>query len=503
MTNCTDHTAPRPSTLAPRGRRLSFSLSAAFALVAGAVTLLASTEASAQEWMKDRRYQEGAGIRTGNLELHPGIGAEVGYDSNYFLRTYKEGNQYVNGAPNLPVREAGLLRVTPSLSLSTLSNQRTEGSTQPQAVAFRAGIAATYREFIGVQEIRDQRNVSGNAYARLDVFQNRPVGFGVFANYQRLIQPSVVSDPNLSFNRSDVGAGAEVVALPGGGALDLRLGYQFFGAFFEESNGVPYTNTTHEISMRNRWRFRPRTALFHDTTLRFISYPNADRALNYLNNSTPLRTRLGLTGLVTDRFSVLVAAGYGATFFEKANRASTQQYDSLNAQAEATFYLSQNNGAGDPNNASLLLSTLTLGYVRDFQNSLLGNYYDSNKGYARVVYFFGGRALLQLDGYFEALGYPQPYYNAPATGEIVPVKGADGITPTGDFTNFHVGGTLFGEYRFTDAFALNATLDYSQTISDTQLQTTVTNGPVAANAPTLFDLNWRRFQALVGVRVFF
>ncbi|HSO35563.1 MAG TPA: hypothetical protein VLT33_23705 [Labilithrix sp.] len=452
--------------------------------------------------MKDRRYEEGAGIRAGNLELHPGIGGEIGYDSNFFLRTHKEDPRFVNGAPQNPPVESGVLRITPSFTVSTLSPQRMDSPlAQAPAVTFRAGIAATYREFLGPQEIRDQRNISGNANARLDIFQGRPLGFGVFANYQRLIQPSVVSDPNLSFNRSDVGAGAEVIAIPGGGTLDLRAGYQFFGALFEESNGAPFTNLTHELSVRNRWRFRPRTALFHDTSLRFISYPNAERAVNYLNDSTPLRTRVGLTGLLTDRFGVLLAAGYGATFFQKANQVSTTQYDSLNAQAEGTFYLSQSSGAGEPGQATLLLSTVSVGFVRDFQNSLLGNYYDSNKGYAKVVYFFGGKMLMQLDGYFEALGYPQPFYNS-ATGPT-PVNGANGA-PTGSFTNFKVGGTLFGEYRITDAFGLNATFDYAQTISDTAIETG--GGPAgAAGAPgtSLFDLNWRRFQAFIGARLFF
>ena len=57
-----------------------------------ALAFFAPRSALAQEWLKDRRYEEGAGIRTGDLELHPGIGGEVGYDSNYFLRTNKESN---------------------------------------------------------------------------------------------------------------------------------------------------------------------------------------------------------------------------------------------------------------------------------------------------------------------------------------------------------------------------------------------------------------------------
>ncbi len=467
-----------------------------FAAAAVASSLFfAPKVASAQQWLKDRRYQEGQGIRAGDLELHPGIGGEVGYDSNWFLRTDKTDPRYINGAPQHPPTDGGLLRITPSLTLNTVRPKGADGAAAPSPVAFTAGVAATYREFFGKQELRDQRNVSGNATARLDINNGRPVAFGVFASYQRLIQPAVVADPNLSFNRSDVGAGADVTVTPGGGTLDLRAGYQFYGALFEESNGVPYTNLTHEVSVKNRWRFRPRTALFSETTLRFISYPNAARALNYLNDSTPLRTRFGVTGLVTDRFGVLLAAGYGATFFKNPAAVSSPQYDSINAQAEGTIYLSQGAGVDEPGKATLLLSTITFGYTRDFQNSLLGNYFESNKGYAKIAYMFGNNVLLSLEGYGEALSYPQPYFLS-AAGPVA-VNGANG-RPTGDFTNYRVGGVLFVEYRITPAFGVNATADYAQMISDVALDA----GGAAGN-PSLFDLSWRRFQGFLGARYFF
>jgi len=70
-----------------------------FAPSAVAVVLLASRAASAQsqytaqpdspQWLKDRRYNEGIGVRAGDLEIHPGIAGEAGYDSNWFLRSEK------------------------------------------------------------------------------------------------------------------------------------------------------------------------------------------------------------------------------------------------------------------------------------------------------------------------------------------------------------------------------------------------------------------------------
>ncbi len=466
------------------------------ALAIGASLFLVPKQASAQAWLADRRYLEGEGLRSGDFEFHPGIGAELGYDSNWFLRSDKSDPRFVNGAPQNPPTDGGLLRITPSVALNTVRPK--DPTAAPSPVGFSGVASATYREFFGKQELRDQRNVSGAAQVRLDINNGRPVAFGVFASYQRLIQPSVVGDPNLSFNRSDVGAGADVTVTPGGGTLDMRFGYQFLGALFEDSQGVPYTNFTHEVSVRNRWRFRPRTALFSETTLRWVSYPNAQRALNYLDDSTPLRTRFGITGLVTDRFGLLVAAGYGATFFQKPELASTSQYDSINAQAEGTFYLSQGAGNNEPGQATLLLSTISFGYVRDFQNSLLSNYYTSNKGYAKIVYMFGNKVLLSLNGYAEALSYPQPFFNGP-TGPVA-VNGANGA-PTGDFTNYRVGGALFLEYKLTSALAINATFDYAQMISDVALDQG--GAVVPGGQRQLYDLSWRRFQALLGARYFF
>jgi len=124
-----------------------------------AAVLLVSRAASAQaqyvaqpdspEWLKDRRYNEGIGIRTGDLEIHPGIAGEAGYDSNYLLRSTTFGVS--NGPPLSPVIPSLEFRVTPSLYLSTLGQERREGDNEmPSPLAFRAGLNATYRELVGL-----------------------------------------------------------------------------------------------------------------------------------------------------------------------------------------------------------------------------------------------------------------------------------------------------------------------------------------------------------------
>ncbi len=474
------------------------SCAVTFALSSTAVAQQAVTGASPNPlWLRDSRVGNGGGIQAGELELHPGIGAEIGYDSNYFRRSFRSSPNIINGNPE----DGAILRVTPSFSLNTRQSSTAASGAPAQMSPFYFGAAAsaTYSEFFGPADLRNQRNVSGGINATAQFNRGRPIGFDLLAGYNRLIQPTTVGNPDLSFNRSDVTGGAGVTVVPGGGTLDMRAGYQFYGAFFEDSEGAPYTSLTHELSFRDRWRFRPRTALFSDTTLRFVSYPNANRAIFYLDDSTPVRTRFGLTGLLTDRFGALVAAGYGASFFKNGAAPSTPQYDSINAQAEITWYLSQNPGAMEPGQVTLLLSTINVGFIRDFQNSLLANVYTSNKGYAAINYFIGPKAIVQLAGSFQDLEYPQPFTLVGGTTPT-PVPGV------GAFTNYRAQASFFAEYRIIDTVGVNVSVLYDQMISDTQLPEGAVlpagGGPAPGAAGTVYDLAYRRFQAFLGARWF-
>jgi hypothetical protein len=343
--------------------------------------------------------------------------------------------------------------------------------------------------FIG-KGFSDQHNVSLNADGRFDLNQGHPIAFGVFGGYARIIQPQVFVDPNLAFNRDDMRVGADATFLPGGGNFDIRAGYEFYASLYEESQGVPYSSTTHQLSLKDRWKFRPRTALFSEATLSFLNYPNATRASFYLNDATPLRTRGGLTGLVTDWLSTTLAVGYSATFFRNPIAASSQQYDSINAQAEGTIYFGGQGGQGrdNPGEATLLLSGLTLGYQRDFQRSLLGNFYGADRLYTKLTYWFGGRVILDVHASGEMLNYPPVFY-----------RGAP-VAQTTDFTNYRVLGGIFAEYRLSQSFGLNTTIDYVHQFSDTQLPAGAIPG---TTTPGVFDMNYDRLQAFLGARYFY
>jgi len=454
---------------------------------AGVAALTLSTEvASAQEWLKDRQFAEGPGVRVGDFELHPGIGVQGGYDSNWFLRTDKSGdvNSGVQGVPEM--------LVTPSISLSTMGMQRKEGEANGEgpSVTFRATASGTYREYFG-QITPEQRNGSVDAAISLGILPGRPWGANLGATYDRVIQPTSLTsaNPDFAYNRDLVGATAEIVSQPGSGTLDWHLGGSLTGTLFEQSGGQAYNNFVYSVFTRGRWKFRPKTALIVDATLGFQNFSPPAGAVTPVTtpyNSDPVRTHFGLNGLLTPRLSLLATVGYGGTFLSPAtpNDPHVQQYDSVIGQAELKVFLTAPPGEGA--GLSLSQSSLAFGYTRDFQTSYLTEFNGIDRGYLKFSYFFAGRALISLEGGGAAIEYPEFFLaSAPKTAQAA-------------FTDARLDATLFSEYRFTNSFGLNGTFRYT-----TELSSTTLNLAASPTSPVQnYAMEWQRWEAYLGVRLF-
>jgi hypothetical protein len=431
--------------------------------------------------LKDRRYTEGIGYRVGDFELHPGVSGEFGYDSNYFHRGPNDG-----GASDAGPVGALRLRITPSISLSTLSKQRRDTSAgTPPDFEFRASMAATYNEFFpvsGPQAAKDRmannRNVSGNLDLQLSILPNRPWSGTLFAGVARSLTPSNEGLASESFNRILPRAGGELIWTPGRGLLDWRLGYTFSGTFFEAGTFSQLTNIQNQIETRGRWRFLPRTALMYDARLGFISY--TDPSTNGKTASHPLRTTIGVNGLITSSFSALALVGWGTSFYSAPTTGINQNFNSLIGQAELKWFITPN-PTSDPAAATLSLSSLSVGFSRDFFDSYIGSYFERDRGYANLSYFFGGRFLVVLDAGAGPIIYPE---NVPLT---LPA-----------FTDVRIDASLFGEYRFKDAFGLNATVRYGQNLSGQTIHTVDTT----TNAVSNDELKWQQVEAYLGFRWF-
>src|SRR5262245_54234137 len=182
-----------------------------------AVLTLSSVAAAQQPWLADRRYGEGIGLRAGNFEFHPSIAAEFGYDTNYFQRAGEEPTPPNAEPTETPVEDAFRLRVTPSLTLSTLSERRlgSEAAKAQQDVTMQFGVFAAYNELFGSDFVSEQRHLDAGVSGRVDIAPHKQFGGDVYADFLRQGEPSNLADTNAAFDRGSVRGGLGLAWRPG------------------------------------------------------------------------------------------------------------------------------------------------------------------------------------------------------------------------------------------------------------------------------------------------
>lgn len=452
--------------------------------VLSGAALAGPSTAQAQGWLADRSRAEGPGFRVGDLELHPGVGAEIGWDSNL----YYTQDSSVGGVP--PHVDSAILRITPHLLVSTVGEERSsEGEAtggDPPTVTFRGGISAAYYEFFADP---NRRNLGLDVGMRLNVLPERPFSFSVFDNFTRAIRPFTENvGPTASAARIGNQAGVELQFQTTGGIFQVRTGYTFGLDFFEDGVFQYGNSFTHTISIAESFRFLPQTAIVQDNSLTIGDYYASDATLaaapTLLADSVRLRTRVGLNGAITNELSLSGMVGYAAGFFmlprgaDPAVRAAySQEYDSIVAQVEARWQIAEG-------------IRLSLGYDRDFFAAFLGNYYSRDRGYANFQALLAGSFLLGIEA---DVGYLD--YGNPIGPDGMAIGG--GTTDTAHREDVRVGAGLFAEYRFTDWLAVNGTARYTGTFTDFRYDIDIGTGVI------LDPASYNKVELFLGVRAFY
>lgn len=439
-------------------------MKARYSLLAALAVATLPLDASAQAWVSNPDFSEGVGVRAGNFELHPSVGAEFGYDSNFF-RAANDANEH-------PI-DVLRLRVTPSITLGTLGARRRNSPTPP-SLTFLMGAHVAYNEIIPLSsaesDVSKQRNAAVGADARLDVFPQGKIGFDLGGAFVRAIEPTGDVDDisHGGFNRDTVRGATGVTWRPGGGLFDWRLGYGITYNFFEQSQFSSLNNAQHDVTTRGRWRFLPRSALLFDSTYSMLRY-SAGNATQ--TDGDVVRSRVGFRGLVTYHLALLGMIGWGSSFYESNNRAGglrAQQFDSLLANAEVRWFIMPRPTLEDASVTSGL-SSVALGYARTFENSYLGSFYQRDRGYLQFSAFLVGRVVSGLEFGVSRVAYPESQV-------------------AGSFDELRLDGRAFGEYRLTDNFAVNLTFLYDHV--------------AAAQTVNGENLDYDRYQAYIGARLF-
>ncbi len=456
---------------------MKFRLTLAATLLLGALPLKA--HAQMQPWLANRQYGEGIGARVGDLELHPGIAGQVGYDSNYFLRAPQEN----------PIAAYRLI-ITPSISLETLGAQRRDGLSPagPAPLQFRANAYVGYNELIAADsryssQVQDQRHLDAGADLNLNLFPTGQVGVDSYFNFVRTVQPSNDTNTENAFNRDGIRVGAGATWRPGGGLFSWRLGYDLLYNYFELAPYQDLNNYQNQINMRGSWRFLPRTALLYDGNYTWVTY-----ARNTVQGDGAIaRSSIGLNGLITNHFSLLAMVGWAGTFYDRSDlvTAPTQQFDSITGQLELKWFLSGQQSL-DVTSAPVGLSWVALGYTRDVNNSYLGDFYQRDRGYAQLSYLLGGVFVGGVNTGIANLAFPDSAEHAA-------------------FSEQRFDASVFAEYRVSNTFGINATVNYTDNITGVFVQQgTVPVAGTPAGPPSAPPdyLAFQQWQAFLGVRWF-
>ena len=329
-----------------------------------AVPLLASAQ-----FQTPIRYNEGPGIKlTDSLVFHPGLAIEGRVDSNV-LQTDSER------------KAAPYMRLIGHFDLATRGMQRLEDGA-PQRIQFAFKTALSYREyFAGEDVLVDQRALEADAGMNFRWSPSRHFNLALSDTFSRQVQvrnfpvtaSSALPNTTLALDQNQARLGLELI--PGGGRLSITTGYALNLYAFEDAGFGGNNKLFHEASVGGRFKILPMTAVLVEASWQFTNYLQ-DASVNV--DSMPLRVQAGVIGLLTSKLNILAKIGYGNTFHDSGESAST-----VLATAELGYAIGPT-------------GKFKLGYQHTMMDSVFANYATDHRVYGGYDQLIASRFILHL-----------------------------------------------------------------------------------------------------------
>jgi hypothetical protein len=309
------------------------------------------------------------GVRVGRLRIHPRMALSYSFDSNVFLREDGEGPGPTS---------ASRLHIQPGVSLSTAPGS-------PVYLSF--GVGADYQLYLS--DDSNLKNLSDAAVTvDLDATFNPEgaVTFSILDYFRRTVAAPTLELPR-PFNRDLNKAGAKVGIAPGGKALTFDLYYFFTLDHFENygfgsSAAQSLDNKSHDVILRSRWKFLPKTAFVSEIIGSFWRWE-----AQAFNNADLLRIYAGVVGNFTPRLTVSARLGYGNSF-----HGSGPSFNSVVGDLEVGYLLVDSVNA-------------RLNYARDFYPAYWGNFFDNHRVGLGIDAIFWRKLLLSAGVAYNRLGF--------------------------------------------------------------------------------------------------
>jgi hypothetical protein len=284
------------------------------------------------------------------------------------------------------------------------------------------------------------------------------------------VEPSNQGGGGETLSHHSMGLQGGVDWAPGGGRFRWTvLEYGTALTLFDERNVSAKNNAKHHFTSYGVWSFLPKTGILYDARLSTLQYASVSE-----NGGEALQARLGLNGLVTKKLGFLAMGGWAASFFRGTNGV-VRNYNSFVTHLEAKWFLSAH-GRLQEGGVDVGASTLSLGYMRDFHDSYIGDFYRRNRLYGSLRYLIGSRVVSTLSAGVSRLDYPDYFTTA-------------GTQSGFGETRFDLQG--FAEYRPLETVGVNLQLLYD-----------VNSSKVIDLGSSRDDLSFSRFRAILGARWF-
>jgi len=388
MLNLVAHSAPRFA----RHLALDWAL---FRVALLGLSLVTTSEA----------YAERFEVKGDSVTLAPRVNVSSSYDSNVF---YEADPEPTGSTPN----DGWMMKLGGGLQLK---NRRRS------TIELNLDASMAYRHYLQIddeggrirQDVLDNRNpsdfVKGDANVLFGVQNPLKLKLSDQVSY---VERPAYENTIFGFERLTNRARALAIFAPGGAGLDgplsITAGYELFlVTFLNDKQSLQIQGRSekiaHSLILETKWRFLPKNYLIFNLNFGSNDYNNfqpeegqsAD-AESLSRDSTPLRVQLGLSGLLSPRFSVFLKAGYANTYNKNG-----ESFSGFIALTELTYQW-------EP------LFNVSVGYQRDGQDSGFSNFYTLNRLFLKGNLHLTERITLGGD-----LSYDEYTYSASnAVGDL-------------------------------------------------------------------------------------
>lgn len=376
--------------------------------------------------------EPGEGLRSGNFQLNPGLMLGSGFNSNLF---YSSGGEPTNSVP--------LGIVEPRLVIKTIEPTSVD-------VGFNGAVAWTQYFAVDNEDVSKQSGLSTTLTGGVSFNPRGSVSFRIFDDFMRTNEaPSSASTQSINriWNRS----GAHLGFHPGGRVLESYLEYNY--TLYRHNLYQELDRGAHNISLKNSWKFLPKTALVLNASYSILQYmePPANRPVVPKVDSTPLRLMGGVSGLLTNRLGAKLMAGYGAGYYD-----SGDSFSGPLGLAEIYY------GFGNHS----LKNRLRAGYEYNFRDSPISNYYTFHRIYTGYDQgFLASRLRIGVEGDVNIRDY---HYKG--GGTRVPTQGGQQVISPEDVNDLALYAGANVLYNFTNWWNAELRYRFGTNFTDDQIE---------------------------------